>query len=175
MFLLLDCIYWVQSVQFSSSVVSNSLQPHRLQHTRLHYSSPSPRPCSNSCPWSWWCHPNISSSVIPFSSCLQSFPASGSFPVSWLFTSGGQRIGISASVPPKYWSITFFYPQKLLSSSVWKHKVFGLLSHLSSGLRSHFIMVNSSFHMVSGACCRKSCLLRAIFISILYCISSFPY
>ena len=88
------------------------------------------------------------------------------------------RVFFNESVPPfkrpKYWSITFFYQQKLLSPSVWRHKVFGLLSHLSSGFRSHVIMVNSSFHMVSGPCCRKSCLLRAIFITILYCISSFP-
>ena len=77
--------------------MSNSLQPHGLQHARLPYPSPPPRACSNSCPSSQWCHPTISSSVIPFSSCLQSFPASGSFPVSQLFASGGQRIEVSAS------------------------------------------------------------------------------
>ena len=82
---------------FSRSVASNSLQPHRLQHTRPPCPSPSPRVCSNSCPSSQWCHPNISSSVVPFSSCLQSFPASGSFPMSQLFASGGQLIGASAS------------------------------------------------------------------------------
>ena len=81
---------------FSYSVVSNSLQPHGLQHTRLLCPSPSPGVCSNSCPLSWWYHPTISSSVPPFS-CLQSFPASGSFPVIQLFTSGGQSIGGSAS------------------------------------------------------------------------------
>ena len=63
-------------------------------------SSPSPRACSNSCSWSWWCHPTITSSVIPFSSCLQSFPASGSFPMSQFFTSGGQSIGASVSILP---------------------------------------------------------------------------
>jgi len=68
--------------------MSDSLQPHGLWHTRLPCPSPSPRVCSNSCPLSWWCHPTISSSVVPFSSCLQIFPASESFPVSWLFTSG---------------------------------------------------------------------------------------
>ena len=73
-----------------------TLRPHGLQHTRLPYPSPSPRFCSNSCPLSQWCHPTISSAVIPFS-CLRSFPASGSFPVSQLFTSGGQSIGVSAS------------------------------------------------------------------------------
>ena len=74
--------------------------PNGLQHTRLPCPLPSPRACSNSCPSSRWCHPTISSSVISFSSCLQSFPASGSFPVSWLFTSGGQSIGASASLLP---------------------------------------------------------------------------
>ena len=78
-------------------VVSDSLQPHGVQHTRPPFPSPSPRVCSNSCPLSWWCHPTILSSVIPVS-CLHSFPASGSFPMSWLFTSGGQSIGASTSV-----------------------------------------------------------------------------
>ena len=84
-------------------VMSNYLQPHELQHARLPCPSPSPRYCPSSCPLSWWCHPTISSSVIPFSSYLQSFPASGSFPVSWLFASGGQSIevaSVSASVLP---------------------------------------------------------------------------
>ena len=83
---------------FSSSVVSNALWPHAPQHTRLPCPSLSPRACSNSCLLSLWCHPTISSSVVPFSSCLESFPASGSFPMSGLFTSGGQNIGASASV-----------------------------------------------------------------------------
>ena len=84
--------------QFSCSVVSNSLQPHELQHARSPYPSPTPGTCSNSCPSSWWCHPTISSVVIPFSSCFQSFPASGSFQMSQFFASGGQSIGVSASV-----------------------------------------------------------------------------
>ena len=90
------------SVKFSHSVVSDSLWPHRLQHTRPPCPSPTPRVYPNSCPSSWRCHLSISSSAIPFSSHLQSFPASGSFPVSQLFTSGGQNIGdsASASVPP---------------------------------------------------------------------------
>ena len=79
----------------SCSVISDSLQPHGLQHARFPCPSPSLRVCSNSCPLSWWCHPTISSSVVPFSSCLQSFPASGSFPVSQLFVSGGQSIEVS--------------------------------------------------------------------------------
>ena len=77
--------------------MSDSLQPNGLQHARLPCPLPSPRACSNSCLLSWWCYPTISSSVIPFSSCLQSFPASGSFLKSQLFTSGGQSIGASAS------------------------------------------------------------------------------
>ena len=80
----------MHSVQ--SSVMSNSLQSYGLQHARLPCPSPAPRACSNSCPLSQWCHPTISSSVVPLSSCLQSFPASGSFPVSQFFTSGGQSI-----------------------------------------------------------------------------------
>ena len=75
-----------------------TLWPHGLQHSRLPYPSLSLGVCSNSCPFSWGCHPTISSSVVPFSSCPPSSPASGSFPVSWLFTLGGQNIGTSASV-----------------------------------------------------------------------------
>ena len=85
------------TVQFSHSVVSDSLRPHRLQHTRLPCPSPSPRACSNSCPSSRWYHPTISFSVILFSSCLQSFLVSGSFTVSQFFASGGQSIRVSAS------------------------------------------------------------------------------
>ena len=76
-----------------------SLWPHGLQHTRLSCPSPSSGACSNSSPLNWWCHPAISSSVAPFSSCLQSFPATGSFPVSGLFISGGQNIGAFALIP----------------------------------------------------------------------------
>ena len=87
-----------QSVsQFSRSVMSDSLRPHELQHARPPCPSPTPRVHSNSYPSSRWCHPAISSSVVPFSSCPQSFPASGSFPMSHLFTSGGKSIGVSAS------------------------------------------------------------------------------
>ena len=81
--------YKLSSVQFSRSVMSNSLQPHGLQHARLPCPSPTPRAYSNSCPLSRWCHPTISPSVIPFSSHLQSFPASGAFPMSQLFAWGG--------------------------------------------------------------------------------------
>ena len=86
----------LESVQFIRSVMSDSLWPHGLQHSRLPCPSPTPGAYSNSCPSSQWCHPTISSSIIPFS-WLQSFPASGSFPMSQFFTSGAQRIGVSAS------------------------------------------------------------------------------
>ena len=88
---------YFSSVQFSCSVVSDYLQPHESQHARPPCPTSTPRVYSNSCPLSWWCHPAIPSSVIPFSSCPQSLPASGSFPKSQLFTWGGQSIGVSAS------------------------------------------------------------------------------
>ena len=90
----------MSSVQFSRSVMSDSLQPYEWQHARLPCPSPTPRVHSNPCPSSQWCHPTISSSVVPFFSCPQSFPASESFPMSLLFTLGGQSIGASASVLP---------------------------------------------------------------------------
>ena len=88
----------VGSVQFSHLVVSDSLWPHELQHVRPPCPSPTPGVYSNSCLWSWWCHPAISSSVSPFSSCPQSLPAWGSFPMSQLFAWGGQSTGVSASI-----------------------------------------------------------------------------
>ena len=95
-----NCPYCVKhaisSVQFSRSVVSDSFRPHELQHARPPCPSPTPRVHPNSCPSSRWCHPAISSSVIPFSSCPQSFPASESFPMSQLFAWGGQSIGVPA-------------------------------------------------------------------------------
>ena len=88
---------WNATFQFSCSVVSDSLSPHESQHTRPPCPSPTPRVHPNSCATSRWCHPAISSSVLPFSSCPQSLPASGSFPMSQLFAWGGQNIGVSAS------------------------------------------------------------------------------
>ena len=87
----------MDSVQFRHSIVSDSLWPHESQHARPPCPSLTPEVYSNSCPSSWWCHPAILSSVIPFSSCPQSLQASGSFPMSQLFTGGGQSIGVSAS------------------------------------------------------------------------------
>ena len=110
------CLYGTEgifvylSVQFSHSVLSNALPPHGLQHARLAGPSPTPRTCSNSCPSSQWSHPAISSSVVPFCPCFQSFPASGSFPMSQLFTSGGQSIGVSASASVLPMNIQDWFP-----------------------------------------------------------------
>ena len=125
-------------VQFSS--VSDSLWPHGLQYARLPCPSPTPRAYSNSCPLSWWCHPTISSSVIPFCSHLQSFPASVSFQMSQFTTSGGQSIGVSASVSvlpmniqdwfPLGWTCWISLQSKIFSrvfsnTTVQKHQFFG--------------------------------------------------
>ena len=131
----------------SRSVVSSSLRPHELQDARLPCPSLTPGAYSNSCPSSWWCHPTISSSVVPFSSCLQSFPASGSFQMSHLFASGGQSIGVSASasvlpmnIPdwfPLGWTGWFSLQSKGLSrvfsnTTVQKHQFFGAQLSLQS-------------------------------------------
>ena len=111
----------------SCSVMSNSLQPHGLQHTRLPCPSPSPGACSNSFPLSWWCHWTIASSVGPFS-CFQSFPALGSSPMSQLFAAGGQSIGVSASVSVLPNNIQDWFPLGLT----------GLISLLCKGCKRVF-------------------------------------
>ena len=128
------------SVEFSHSVMSKSLWPHGRLHTRLPCPSPTPGACSNSCPLSRWCHPTISSSVVPFSSCPQSLPASGSFQMSQLSASGGQSIGVSAStsvlpmntqdLSPLGWTGWISLQSKGLSrvfsnTTVQKHQFFG--------------------------------------------------
>ena len=129
------CIWVYMLLFFSHQVVSNSSWPHRLQHTRPPCPSPSPRVCPNSCPLHQWCHPAISSSVIPFCSHLQYFPSSGSFPMSQLFRSGGQSIGdsASASVLPK--SIQGWFPLGFT----------GLISLLSKGLSSKSLLQHNSY------------------------------
>ena len=117
------------SVQFSYSVMSDSLWPHGLKHARLPCPSPIPRACSNSCPLSQWCHPTISSSGIPFSSCPPSFPASGSFPVSWLFASGGQSIGASASASVLSVNIQGWLPLGLTGLISLQSKAFDCVDH----------------------------------------------
>ena len=134
-------IYWnifiKTSVQFSPSVVSDSLWPHELQHARPPYPSQTPRVYSTSCPSSWWCHPTTSSSVVPFS-CPQSFPASGSFPMSQLFTADG-RIGVSESVLPM--NIQDWLP------SEWTDQI----SLLSKGLSRVFSNTTVHKHQFFGA------------------------
>ena len=104
-------MFWVfSSVQLSLSIVSYCLWPHALQHTRPPCPSPARGVYSNSCPLSQWCHPTISSSVVPFSSSFQSFPVSGSFQMSWFFASGGQRIGVSASASVLPMNIQDWFP-----------------------------------------------------------------
>ena len=139
------------SVQFRCSVVSHSLRPRgQIQHAKLPCPSPTPRACSNSCPLSRWCHPTISSSVVPFSSCLQSFPASGSFPMSQFFTSGGQNTGALALVLPMNtqdwslfeWTGWISLQSKGLSrvfsnTTVQKHQFFGIQLSLYSNFHIH--------------------------------------
>ena len=138
------------SVQFSRSFVSHSLRPRESQHARPPSPSPTPGVHPNSCPLSGWCHPAISPSVVPYSSCPQSLPASGSFPMSQLFTSGGQSIGVSASASvlpmntqdwsPLGWTGWIsLQPKGLLrvfsNTTVQKHQLFG--AQLSSQSNSH--------------------------------------
>ena len=136
------------SVQFSHSVMSNSLWPHGLQHARPPCPSPTPGACSNSCPSSWWWYPTISSSGVPFSPCLQPFSASGSFLVSPFFTSGGQSIRALASVLPmniQDWlslGLTGLILQskglsRVFSTTVQKHQFFGAQLSLWSGSLIH--------------------------------------
>ena len=139
------------SVQFSRSVIYDSLRPHGLQHTRPPCPSPTPRVCSNSSPLSRWCHPTTSHSVIPLS-CPQSFPTSGSFQVSQLFASGGQSIGVSASTSvlpmntqdwsPLGWTGWISLQSKGFSrvfskTTVQKHQFFGTQLSLQSNCHIH--------------------------------------
>ena len=149
-------------IQFSRSVVSNSLRPHGLKYARPPCPSSTPGVYSHPCPSSRWCHPTISSSVIPFSSCLQTFPASGSFPVSQLFTSGGQSIGALASASVLPMNIQEWFPlgwtgwistkSKGLSAAfsnttVQKHQFFGI--HISLWSNSHSFPKSKNFNQES--------------------------
>ena len=141
------CILWdiyiymvVSSVHFSRSIVYNTLQPRGLQHTRPLCPSPTPGVYSNSCPLSPWCHPAISSSIAPFSSRLQSFPASGSFLMSQLFASGGQSIGVSASTSVLPMNILDWFP---LGWTGW-------MSLQSKGLSSVFSNTTVQKHQFSS-------------------------
>ena len=132
--------YWFlwHSVQFSHSVVSNSLWPHGLQHTSLPCPSPTLGACSNSCQLSWWRQAIISSSVIPLSSSLQSFPAWGSSQMSQFFASGGQNIGVLASVFP-------------MNTQNWSLRWTGWISLLSKGLSRVFSNTTVQKHQFFGA------------------------
>ena len=154
----------ISSVQFSHSVISDSLRRHGLQHTRVPHSSPTPRVCPISCPLSRWCDPTNSSSVVPFSSSLQTFPASGAFPVSQFFASGDQSIGASSSVSVLPMNIQDWFPlgwtgwislqSKGLSrvfsnATVQKHQLFWMWTNL----------LCFSSACVSSYCCDKSLLI----------------
>ena len=128
--MMLDLEFWihfffVSSDQLSHSVMSDSLQPHGLQHARLPCPSPTPGACSNSCPLCQWCNPTFLSSVVPFSSCLQSFPASGSFPMSQFFPLGGQSIEVSA------WATVLLMNIQDWSPLVWTDWISLLFKRLS--------------------------------------------
>ena len=128
------------SAQFSSVAQSDSLRPHESQHARPPCPSPTPGVHSNSCPSSWWCHPSISSYVIPFSSCPQALPVSGSFPMSQLSTSGGQSIGVSASA-----SIL------AMNTQDWSLGWTGWISLQSKGLSRVFSNTTGQKHQFFGA------------------------
>ena len=143
--LLREKILTTTLLLFSHSVMSDSLWPHGLQHARLPCPSPSPRIGSNSCPLSQWCHPTISSSVVPFCSCLQSFPTSGSFPMSQLFASSGQSIGASASASVPQWIFRVDLLEDLL---VWLFAVQETLKSLQHHNLKASILWHSAFFMI---------------------------
>ena len=157
------------SVQFTHSVVSGSLQPLRLQHTRLSCPSPTPGAFSNSCPLTQWCHPTISSSIVPFSSCLQSSLASGTFPMSQFFSSGGQSIGVSASasVPSNEYSGLISFRKDWFDLLAVQGTLKSLLQHHSSKASffqcSAFFIVQLSYpYMTTG---KTIALTRWTFVS----------
>ena len=158
------------SVSSVSSIMFDSLQAHGLQHAWLPCPSPAPRACINACASSWWCHPTMSSSVTPFSSCLQSFPASGSFPMSQFFASLGQSIGVSASASvlpmniqgwsPLGWTGLISLQSKGLSrvfssTTIQKHQFFSNKPYLWSNshictTRNYFVPLFPSHALTNG-------------------------
>ena len=161
------------SVQFSHPVMSDSLWPRGPQHTRLACPSPTPGVYSNSCPLSRWCHPTISSSVVPFSSCLRSFPASGSFLMSQFFTSGGRRIEVSSSASVLPMNIQDWFPLGLTgvilqskglsrvfsNTTVQKHQFFSFLSSPT------LISIHSFQLLLIGSQVRQGLILSNLFES----------
>ena len=150
-------------IQFSSVAQSclTLCNPMDYKHTRLPCPSPTPGAYSNSCPLCWWCHPTISSSIVPFSSHLQSFPASGSFPMSWFFTSCGHSIGTSPSASVLPMNIQGWFPLGLTgfisllfkglsrifsNTTIWKHQFVGIQPSLWSNYHTHaWLLKNNSF------------------------------
>ena len=155
------------SIQFIQ-VLSNSLQPHELQHARLPCPSPTPRACSNSCPLSQWCHPIISSFAVPFFSHFQSFPASGSFPMNQFFTSAGQSIGASASASasvlpmniqdwsPSGWTSWISLQSKglyrVFNTTVQKHQFFSAQLSLWSNFNIHTWLLEKPYFWLDRFC-----------------------
>ena len=145
--------------------MSDSLRPHGLQHAKVSCPSPIPRACSNSCPSSQWCHPTISSSIVPFSSCPQSFPASGSFPVSQFFASGDQSIGTSASASVLPMNIQGWFHlgltglissqckglSRVFSSTIFRHSAFFIIRLSHPYMTTGKIMKSESRSVVSDS------------------------
>ena len=163
----------LRTVQFSCSVVSVSLRPHGLQHARFPCPSPTPGAYSNSCPSRRWCHPTILSFVVPFSSRLQSFPASGSFPMSWFFASGGQSIGVSASASVLPMNIQDWFPLGLMgwislqpkelsrvfsNTTVQKHRTCLRILHFINPFFCWWTFKFSVFCSCEHLCWRHSCI-----------------
>ena len=154
--------YWEtkgSSVSSVHSVISNSLWPHGLEHASLPGPSPTPRSCSNSCPSSWWFHPTISFSIVSFASCLQSFPASGSFPMSQFFSSGGQSTGVSALASVLPMNIQDWFPlgwtgwislqskgfsRDFSNTTIQKHQFFSTQLSLLSNSHNHTSLLEKS-------------------------------
>ena len=148
------CMIQFSSVQFSRSVVSDSLRPHESQHARPPCPSPSPRVHSDSCPLSPWCHPAISSWVVPFSSCPQSLPASKSFPMSQLFTWGGQSTGVSA--------LASFFPVRFTDCNKRAHSCLGLYQWGGCGCEGTCVIWGLSSPSAQF-CCECKTVVKYIF------------
>ena len=162
--------------------MSDSLWLHGLQHARLLCPSQSPRYCSNSCPLRQWCHPTISFSVILFSSCPQSFPASETFPMSWLFASSSQNIGVSASASVLLVNIQDWFPLGLtglisllskelsrvfFSTTVWKHQFFGTQPSLWSNSHIHTQLLGKTIALAIWTLVSKWCLCFLVLFLVL--------
>ena len=140
------------SVQFSRSLMSDSLWPHEAQQARPPCPSPTPRVYSNSCPLSRWCHPAVSSSVLPFSACLQSFPPSGSFTMNQFFTWGGQSIGVSASASVLPMTILDWFPLRLTDFIFLQSKGLSRVFSNTTVQKHQFFSIQVSLWSISHIC-----------------------